>query len=158
MINNSSIFGFPIQNSGESCLSQRDKAFLLPYLVVSDTDKTVSSFLLIRKIGLPCSGLGNGFASAPFIFYRLIKEVSLYTFTALKIPNRTMRNNTVKGTPKGDSASAYADIQQIIKTLIEIRQTINDLASFGFIEIISGSPSDVDLVIDIQWLPMFNYN
>lgn len=75
----------------------------------------------VRGSQSPCPVVGwsRCISNAAFLLLAYQGDKEYISLTAFKRPNTTMRNNTVKGTPKGDSASAYAEIQQTIKSFFE---------------------------------------
>lgn len=122
-------FGFPIQLSGKSRLCQRDEAFLLTYIIVFDTDRTVLRRIsLICKTRLSLTGLGNGIALAPFFLFRLIKEVSIYQFTALKIPKSQMRPVT-----QSITLESIRERVSNVHNLLETKRTLNEVFMTYFV-------------------------
>lgn len=102
----------------ESSLVNRYAAFLLSELF--NADKTALLFTVNGSQSVwPCIGCwSRRISNAVSLFVTYQSGKDYISVQRIKRPTQ-MRNNTVKGTPKGDSASAYADIQQIIKTFFE---------------------------------------
>lgn len=102
----------------ESSLVNRYAAFLLSEF--SNADKTALLFTVNGSQSVwPCIGCwSRRISNAVSLFVTYQSGKDYISVKRIKRPTQ-MRNNTVKGTPKGDSASAYAEIQQTIKSFFE---------------------------------------